>query len=255
MRTLTLALLTVACALGAGELSGRRAPGFALPEVSARMHDTQDYRGKILIVDFMQTSCAHCVKFSAILEQAKAKYGDKIAVLSVVNPPSDQKSVTAFIAQNKTKTPILFDCGQVAFSYLKPTGTQITIGNLALRDSLIRRNRDKFTTIPVTDVTGKTIDVQVAKIGELQLGPVTLRDVPMAFADMLPFKLFGLADGPALLLGTDILENFQRVSLDFRARKVRFQLRRCSDGVVLSTSTTGSYTRISTLRSAETTCR
>ena len=135
------------------------------------------------------------------------------------------------------------------------TGTQITIGNLALRDSLIRRNRDKFTTIPVTDVAGKTIDVQVAKIGELQLGPVTLRDVPMAFADLLPFKLFGLAGGPALLLGTDILENFQRVSLDFRARKVRFQLRRCSDGVVLSTSTTGSLTRISTLRSADTTCR
>ncbi len=131
------------------------------------------------------------------------------------------------------------------------TGTQITIGNLALRDRLIRRNRDKFMTIPVTDVTGKTIDVQVAKIGELQLGPVVLRDVPMAFADVPPFKLFGLADGPALLLGTDILENFRRVSLDFRARKVRFQLRRCSDGVILSTSTTGSITRISSLRNAD----
>ncbi len=103
----------------------------------------------------------------------------------------------------------------------------------------------------MTDVTGKTIDVQVAKIGELQLGPVVLRDVPMAFADVPPFKLFGLADGPALLLGTDILENFRRVSLDFRARKVRFQLRRCSDGVILSTSTTGSITRISSLRNAD----
>ncbi len=131
------------------------------------------------------------------------------------------------------------------------TGTQITIGNLALRDRLIRRNRDKFTTVPVTGVTGKTIDVQVAKIGKLQLGPVVLRDVPMAFADVPPFKLFGLAETPALLLGTDILENFRRVSLDFRARKVRFQLRRCSDGVILSTSTTGSLTRIAALGSPE----
>jgi hypothetical protein len=30
------------------------------------------------------------------------------------------------------------------------------------------------------------------------------------------------------LLGTDILENFRRVSLDFKARKARFQLRRCA---------------------------
>ena len=72
-----------------------------------------------------------------------------------------------------------------------------------------------------------------------------LRNVPIAFADVPPFKLFGLADEPALLLGTDILENFRRVSLDFRARKVRFQLRRCTtEGVVLNTSP-GPHTRLS----------
>jgi hypothetical protein len=94
-------------------------------------------------------------------------------------------------------------------------------------------------------VTGAKVDLQVAKIGELQLGPVILRDVPMAFADVPPFKMFGLADEPALLLGTDILETFRRVSLDFRARKVRFQLRRCgSEGVIIRTSPQ-SFTRIS----------
>ena len=72
-----------------------------------------------------------------------------------------------------------------------------------------------------------------------------LRDVPMAFADVPPFKLFGLSDEPALLLGTDILENFRRVSLDFRARKVRFQLRRCdSQGIIISTNPSA-FTRIS----------
>jgi predicted aspartyl protease len=131
------------------------------------------------------------------------------------------------------------------------TGTQITIGNLALRDKLIRRNRDKFTTMAVTDVTGKTMNVQVARIGELRLGPVVLQDVPMAFADLPPFKLFGLSNEPALLLGTDILENFRRVSLDFRSRKVRFQLRKCSAGVVLSTSTTNWVTRISSPNDAD----
>jgi predicted aspartyl protease len=117
------------------------------------------------------------------------------------------------------------------------TGTEITIGNLALRDKLIRGNRRKFVTVPVTGVTGVTVNMQMARIAELQLGPVLLKDVPMAFADVPPFKLFGLSEEPALLLGTDLLESFRRVSLDFRARKVRFQLRRCGpEGVVISTA-------------------
>jgi hypothetical protein len=59
----------------------------------------------------------------------------------------------------------------------------------------------------------------------------------MAFADLPPFKMFGLSDQPALLLGTDLLESFRRISLDFRARKVRFQLRRCkSQGIFVATS-------------------
>lgn len=116
------------------------------------------------------------------------------------------------------------------------TGTQVTIGNLALRDKLIKGNRDKFVTIPVVGVTGVTAELQFARIGELQLGPVTIHDVPMAFADVPPFKLFGLSDQPALLLGTDLLEAFRRISLDFKSRKVRFQLRRCkTQGVIIST--------------------
>ena len=124
------------------------------------------------------------------------------------------------------------------------TGTEITIGNLALRDKLMRRNRDKFITVPVTGVTGETVDLQLARIGELQLGPVTLRDVPMAFADVPPFKMFGLHEQPALLLGTDILETFRRISLDFRARKVRFQLRQCDAAVTISTDP-GNFSRLS----------
>ncbi len=121
MRFLSFLLLSAVCAFGAGELSNRRAPGFALPDSAARMHDPQDYRGKVLIVDFMQVGCPHCVKFSAILEQARVRYGEKIAVLSIVNPPSDAKGVAAYITQNNVKNPILFDCGQVAFSYLRPS--------------------------------------------------------------------------------------------------------------------------------------
>jgi predicted aspartyl protease len=112
------------------------------------------------------------------------------------------------------------------------TGSEITIGNLALRDKLLRKKPSAFSTATMTGVTGKTITLQIAVIPELDLGPVTLRNVPIAFADVPPFAVFGLDQEPSLLLGTDILETFRRLSLDFRARKVRFQLRRCAPEAV-----------------------
>ncbi len=117
------------------------------------------------------------------------------------------------------------------------TGSEVTIGNSALRDKLLKRHRRDFTTIAVTGVTGVTKELQLLQIPELRVGSITLRDVPIAFADVPPFTLFGMAKQPALLLGTDLLEAFRRVSLDFRARKVRFQLRRCeTTGLIISTS-------------------
>ena len=122
------------------------------------------------------------------------------------------------------------------------TGSEITIGNLKLRDKLIKGNRDKFTTVEATGVTGVTIELQLARIAELRLGPVVLRNVPMAFADVPPFAVFGMSKEPALLLGTDLLETFRKVSLDFRARKVRFQLKRCdTTGVTISTAPDASF--------------
>jgi hypothetical protein len=132
------------------------------------------------------------------------------------------------------------------------TGSEVTIGNSALRDKLLRRGHEQFWTIPATGVTGVTVNLQMARIDELQLGPVTLNDVPIAFADVPPFKLFGLSDEPALLLGTDLLETFRRVSLDFLARKVRFQLRRCkTDEIFISTSPSEIATRLSSTGDAD----
>jgi hypothetical protein len=126
------------------------------------------------------------------------------------------------------------------------TGSEITIGNMALRDKLLHKNYAKVWEVDAIGVTGVKTKLQVAIIDSLQLGPVTFQDVPIAFADVPPFKLFGLADGPALLLGTDLLSNFRRVSLDFAARKIRFQLRHCdAEGVSINTAPVDMFTRIS----------
>lgn len=107
------------------------------------------------------------------------------------------------------------------------TGSQLTIGNLALRDVLVRRRRrpPEPSSATLVSVTGETLLVPLMIVPEIRVGRVIMRDVLIGFADLPPFRLFGLREAPAMLLGTDLMGNFRRVSLDFRAKKVRFQLR------------------------------
>ncbi|MBB3764713.1 aspartyl protease family protein [Sphingomicrobium lutaoense] len=119
------------------------------------------------------------------------------------------------------------DASGVKLDAIIDTGSQISIGNSALRREFTRRQTATIEKTEIIGVTGQTADIDIAILKELELGPITLRNVPVAFADVQPLAAFGLADEPALLLGTDILEKFRSISLDFKSRKVRFRLRRC----------------------------
>jgi len=120
MRTI-IAVLLCAAALSAADAS-RRAPGFSLPDSKLQQHDLADYRGKVVILDFMQTGCPHCASFNSVLHQVEQKYGDRVAILGIVNPPSDLPKINAYVIANKITYPIMLDLGQVAYSYFR-TGT------------------------------------------------------------------------------------------------------------------------------------
>ena len=122
MRSLVCLLASAAWLFAAGELSNRRAPGFNLTDMNLNQYDLQDFRGKVVLIDFMETQCPHCGEFSGVLEVAKTKYGDKLVILTITTyPPDNQITVRNYIEKNKVTTPILFDCGQVKRSYLAPS--------------------------------------------------------------------------------------------------------------------------------------
>ena len=58
------------------------------------------------------------------------------------------------------------------------TGSEITIGNTALRDKLLRKGHTQFWDVEATGVTGQKVMLHLARIDGLQLGPITLQDVP-----------------------------------------------------------------------------
>lgn len=127
LRCVLLLTIVAGVASAAGELSNRRAPGFSLPDSNLKQHDLQDYRGKVVVVNFMRTACPHCAVFSKILAQVAQKYGDAVQVISIVNPPDNQKTVQQYQSANELSSLMLFDCGQVTASYLKITPQNPTI--------------------------------------------------------------------------------------------------------------------------------
>ena len=135
-RWASLALVAILPAFAGGALSGRRAPGFSLPDSNLQQHDLYDYRGKIVLLEIMQTSCPSCRSLTAELERIKTKYAGRVAVLSVVNPPDNMNSVKAYITSQSVTGPMLFDSGQMAASYLKvtPQNPRIHLPHLFLID-------------------------------------------------------------------------------------------------------------------------
>jgi peroxiredoxin len=113
-------LIVFSCALALAAADGpRRAPGFALPNSKMNVVDLADFRGKIVILEFMQTTCPHCAAFAEVLHGLEQKYGAKIQILAVVKSPEDNTNTVAqYIAGHKIDYPVLFDAGQMAYSYI-----------------------------------------------------------------------------------------------------------------------------------------
>jgi predicted aspartyl protease len=105
------------------------------------------------------------------------------------------------------------------------TGSQVTIGNTALQRALMKR---RLLTVPnqvtIESVTGEKLSASVAEIKKLELGDVRIEDLAVAFADAHIFKQLDLRNEPALLLGMNAMRAFDRISIDFASKKVRFVL-------------------------------
>ena len=102
------------------------------------------------------------------------------------------------------------------------TGAQGSVGNMALLERL-RRNR-KLENTEMTDINGQTLGGVVHVANELDLGRGSVQNFPILFVDSRPFHTLGLADRPALILGMSELKLFRRVAIDFKTRRVLFDL-------------------------------
>jgi predicted aspartyl protease len=105
------------------------------------------------------------------------------------------------------------------------TGAQISVGNEALRRSLVRSGRLRsLGKAEMTSVTGETFVGEQLVVADLKVGSVELRGLPIIFGDAHAFKPLGLAKRPALLLGMNAISSFDKVSIDFERKRLRLLL-------------------------------
>ena len=106
------------------------------------------------------------------------------------------------------------------------SGSDLSIGNPALLKLLTGRqpaSAPQRTTHIVT-ATGRHMTLELDEIAEATVGGVTIRNMPLAFAQLHTFDRFGLTHQPALLLGMDVLSLCQKVTVDLRRREATFTL-------------------------------
>jgi predicted aspartyl protease len=121
------------------------------------------------------------------------------------------------------------------------TGSEVTIGNAALRRKLEGKRKLGVTNpVQLVSVTGGIIHADQTHVKRVRVGGVLIDNLPVAFAEVHPFRSLKLMDRPALLLGMDALRLFERVSVDFANREVRFTSPHLSNF--------GTATRIAALR-------
>jgi len=104
------------------------------------------------------------------------------------------------------------------------TGSEVSIANDALRRRLVRARKNNPGTVELMSVTGDTLTGDYLLIGKLEIGGVTLKNLPVVFANSHAFRKLELEQRPAILLGMNALRGFEKVSIDFARKRLRVVL-------------------------------
>jgi predicted aspartyl protease len=141
--------------------------------------------------------------------------------------PVEDEGMIVVTAKTRLGQLVMVDAdanGQKVFVVVD-TGAQNSVGNTKLKRLMLKRTRAmEIKPIEMTDVLGRRTPAEYALVGRMRFGDVVMQNAAIAFADAHPFKLFDLANKPSMLLGMEGLRSFDRISVDFANRKIKFLL-------------------------------
>ncbi|MDB5475607.1 MAG: hypothetical protein JWP49_1118 [Phenylobacterium sp.] len=109
------------------------------------------------------------------------------------------------------------------------SGSQATICNTPLRRMVeeLEHHRGpvaEHRAVKLETLAGEPFIGEMFYLPFLRLGGLTLGNVPTVYAETHIFELWNLKSEPAIVLGMDLLTQFNSVSLDYGRSEVRFDL-------------------------------
>jgi len=121
------------------------------------------------------------------------------------------------------------DLGGRRISAMIDSGAQMSLCNAPLRALIGETSRRELSDhtssrVELESLIGEQFVGELIYLPFLRLGGLRLGLVPVVFADVPVFELWGLKDKPAIVLGMDLLTQFDAVALDFGQGQVRFDL-------------------------------
>ena len=141
--------------------------------------------------------------------------------------PAENRVIVPARRRSGQLTMVDADVGGKRISAMIDSGSQLSIGNDALRQVLPRHGvgeggGDKVERVQLASLIGESFSGDLLYVPFLRLGGLTLGNVPVVFAETHVFTLWGLQKTPSLILGMDLLSQFTSVALDFGRSTVRF---------------------------------
>lgn len=104
------ALLLTAFALSAHAAAPASLPHMALPDLEGKAHDSKEWKGKVVVLDFWATWCTGCRETIPVLARLHEKYGPKGLVVAGVSTDKGPKDkVSKFVRKMKMPYQVLWD--------------------------------------------------------------------------------------------------------------------------------------------------
>jgi predicted aspartyl protease len=172
------------------------------PFVTVDVLRTGDLTGKSLIIDFQRNR----VEIAHHIETLARSTAIKIHASQLT-----QGLITLDTVIGGVRTCAILD-----------TGSERSLGNLALRDALKGRRKPGAIAV-VTSVYGATQEVEP---GELQSAPtivldgLRITDAEIVYGDFHIFKVWALDQKPALIIGMDVLGTLASLTIDFKNQDI-----------------------------------
>lgn len=205
--------------VGASYASGLELPGLATAKLGA---------DGLLGVDVMRNRRVTMNFIDNMFEIGTSQFGAALTPMRGSRLPDTGPQVISVPARYRFGQLVIVgaEVAESPVSAFLDSGAQISVGNWALRDAILRQHPEmaaRLVNVPLISATGQTAEGQMARLPPLRLGGLKISRLTAVFADLHIFQLWELQDRPSILIGIDVMRQFEKVILDFGRREVIFE--------------------------------